>query len=147
MGIEVLLFAASAVTTVASINQQKKAARAAATGRAIQTANSEYNNRLARRRAAKEARIRRGRIAQMSENYGTAGSSGELGAQSALQSNLGARLGEQQANILAVKGVQGAYDRQASYMSKANQYQALGGLFGAAYDTFNSWQDRKAVAG
>lgn len=95
MGLEVSTLAAIATGTSAAVgivgniqsrNAQKK-------GKAEQMAMNKAQELEERRRQFREERIKRARILQMSENTGTAGSSGEAGAMSSLSTQLSANVG------------------------------------------------------
>lgn len=109
MGLALGLQVASTLAGVGSVvkanKEQKRASRAARTENEIRTANETFNNRLARRKALRESRIRRARIQQFAENAGVGTSSGTSGATSAISSNLGGVLSSQSANTTAVKGI------------------------------------------
>lgn len=141
MGIETLIAAASVATSAASSvmqrNQAKKVAQAQREGRDIQQASEERQNILARRRAAREARIRRARIAQASANQGTQGSSSEAGSQAALGANFGASAAAQSGQAAGAKAISKTNQAAADASFKQQQIGAYGELaqqgFGFAY--------------
>lgn len=88
-------------------------------GRAVSNATETNRNAVSRRAAAKEARLRRARIVNSSANSGTTGSSGEIGATSAINASFGAAVAQQQADILAAKGLTNINDNIANIQGDA----------------------------
>ena len=130
MGLETLLtLAVSAASAVSSSVQARKRARAERTANAIQGAGGEIENRLARRRAAREERLKRARLVNSGELAGASGSSGMAGASSALQSNFGAGVAGQRSQELASRGISAALQRSAdaqSRMASLDQWSQIG---------------------
>lgn len=129
-------------TTVAQRNAEKRRASAQREASAVSSANEDIKNRLARRRAAREERIRRSRLVAGAATSGTAGSSAALGASSALGANFGSSVAAQQSDILAARGITAANQRAAGAESsyfKAGAYGKLAGQGLGFVDTvFNS---------
>lgn len=128
MGVEVIALAVTAASAVNTTVQQRKAAAAQKESGAINTASGEAENIAARRRAAREARIRRGRLRAAAQSTGTSGSSGLAGAESALQSNLGAAIAGQRTQELAARGLTAASQRVADAKSNAAIFNAWAGV-------------------
>ncbi len=125
----ILSLAVGAANTFVQHRQAKKAAAARREGAAVQSASQKNKDRLARRRTAKEIRLKRARLAQSSENTGVSGSSGELGATSALTASAGTSIANQNASILASDGISRQNAAAASAQSKANRFNGLANLF------------------
>jgi hypothetical protein len=129
MGLEtILLLSVTAASAVGQRVAARKAARASRTANNIQTATGQRENLLARRKAAREERIRRARLLQSSENQGVAGSSGSLGALSSLSTNAGAAIAAQSGNAVAAAGISAALQRKADAQYSADKYRQLGQL-------------------
>lgn len=126
--ITVLSLAATAVSTVSQIRASKRAQDAREEQAAISGANEEIKNRLARRRQAKRERIRRAQILASAEGSNVAGSSGALGAVSALSSSTASSLATQQSNILAAQGLTRASQQEADAISSSKRAAAWGSL-------------------
>lgn len=126
--VELLSLAVSAGSAIARRNQARKAAAATNEANAVSTATGEINNRLARRRAAREERLRRARLKQSASNYGVSGSSGEFGALSALQANSQTNLANQNANEVAARGISAANQRAANAQTSIERISAFEGL-------------------
>jgi len=124
----ILQLAIGGATTISTIRSGKKIQKAQKESNAISTASETFRNRLARRQTAKITRLRRARIIASSAATGTAGSSGELGAISALGASAGGSLGQQQADILAAKGLTRTSQQAANAESSALRAQAFGRL-------------------
>lgn len=131
MGLEVIAAIGLGITAASTISQsraRRKAARAQREGNAVNTATGEINNAVARRRAAREARIRRQRLIARSSASGTSGSSGELGANSAINANLGSAIANQQTAEEAARGLSAANQKVAdanSSISRIQQFTSL----------------------
>lgn len=126
MGLEtiaLLSLATTAASTVAQSVQARKQARAQKEGQAVQTALGSVDNAIARRRAAREARIQRARLVANSAATGTVGSSGFAGANSALQANLGQTFANQNTAETAARGISAANQRAADAESRSKQIQ------------------------
>lgn len=115
MGIEALLsLSITAASGLAQRSAARRAARARRTSNEIQTATGEIGNVIARRRSARQERIRRARLINSSRASGTAVSSGAFGALSAISSNFGAARSLQSVQELAARGLSAASQREAS---------------------------------
>ncbi len=143
MGIETLLLASlavSAVGTIAKIGQENKRFAADKEARAIGSANEELRNRAARRKGVREERIRRGRIRQLSSNTGVAGSSGEIGAISALQASVGRNIAFQEQETKAAQGISTQNQKSANAQSAINRISAFENLFQTGLSTAGKFQ-------
>jgi len=128
MGIETILLASTisgAVGTIAQMGQARAAARAQKDAQNTQTNQELVNNRLAQRRAAREERVRRGRLIAASENTGTSGSSGELGALSALGTNTGAAISAQKGEASAAMSISKSNQQLADAQNKFDNIGAF----------------------
>lgn len=84
---------------------QRRQAEAQAEANNISTAQAQNQQAAERRRAAREERIRRAQIVQGSENAGVGGSSGALGAQGVVGTNLGDVIAQSRAGSAAATGI------------------------------------------
>lgn len=137
MGIEaILLTTITAASGLAQRSQQRRASRAATTQNRINTASGQIENTLARRRAAREERVRRARLKQSASNTGISESSGVFGAVSSLRTNADGAIAGQEGQRLAAAGISAALQRRADAESAINSirsFQQLGTtLVGAA---------------
>ena len=122
MGLEIIAFASLAIGAASTISRNKQArkqAKAEKEGRDIDLAQGEINNAQARRQAAREKRIRLARLKSSSENTGTGGSSGLLGAQSALGASFGGVLADQSTAQNSAEGLTAASQRAADARSRS----------------------------
>lgn len=131
--------AVAAGSAYMSYQQQREAARnqrrAAEEQRKI---NAQTQARQAqeaareRRQQIREERVRRARILQSSENLGVSGSSGEIGAVGALSTNLSSNIGDNIGALDTARTISGFSQRQADFVSAANQNLATANLWGQA---------------
>lgn len=128
MGVEILMLAVSAASAINTVRNQRTEASAQREAGKINTATGEAENIAARRRAAREARIRRGRLRAAAANSGTTGSSGELGASGALTSNLGGAVAAQRSGELSARGLSAANQRAADARSNTAIFNAYAGV-------------------
>lgn len=137
MGLEVGLILGAAVSAaglVAQTVQAKKAGRARKEAQQISGASEEIQNRLARRKAAREERIRRARIINSAEQSGGGGSSGVVGAISALGSNFNAAVAGQKSQELASRGISIQSQKFANAESKSERIDAFVKIGNAGID-------------
>lgn len=130
MGIEVVLAAVALTSTVASIDQQRKAAKAQGKARNEEKARNTAQQMAERRQQVREERIKRARVMQAAENTGTAGSSGELGAVSSIGTQLGANLGFNQSMIESGNRISGYAQQAADAQGKASMFNAVASMSG-----------------
>ena len=88
------------------------------------------------RKKIREERLRRAKIVQQSINTGVSGSSGELGAVSALGTNVGDVVGASRGASVAADRVSALNQKAADHTFKANQIGHTVGLFNAGIGTF-----------
>lgn len=115
-------------STAVGISQQNKAARARKEGQRIQGNTEQVQSRLARRRAARQERQRRSALIASSVATGTGGSSGQLGAESAIGSNFGQAVAQQGAQTRGALGISAALQTAANAENRAASAQAFGNL-------------------
>ena len=124
-----LSLAVSAATTVTQMKQAGRAADAQREQNNIQGANQEIQNRVNRRNKIKEARIMRARMEAASQSSNTGGSSGELGASSALSSSLAGSFAAQRTQESAARGITRQSGVIADAQYKSNAAAAWGNVF------------------
>ena len=142
MGIELIIGGLSALVSVIGGIAQANAVSAAAAqekeARNVQTAQQKTAGIESRRQRIREERIRRAQILAVSENQGTASSSGAVGAVGALSTNLaglvGSSLGESKANEAVSSRLQSAAD----FTSQANSIGAWTNTINAGLGGFQS---------
>lgn len=137
--IEVIGLALSAATTLSANAAQNKAAKAQEEAGKIRTAGQSIQDRAARRRAAREARIRKAMVLQSSISSGGQGSSGQFGASSAIQSNLGASFASQKSGQLAAEGITKQNQIAANQQTKINNLQGFSKLLGSSLNLYQEW--------
>ena len=135
MAIALLGLAVSAVSTIKQVGAERKRVAAETEARDIGSANEELRNRAARRKGVREERIRRGRLQQISVNTGVAGSSGEIGATSALQASVGRNIAFQEQETRAAQGISRQNQRSADAQSSINRTRAFEDLFQTGLET------------
>ena len=138
--IPLLSLAVTAATTIAQQSQARKAARAQREANAISSAGQQIEDRMARRRALREARVRRAIIQNSAAQNGAQGSSGESGALSALGSNLGASFANQTTQANVSQGISAANQKSADAQNAFDQIGAFGKL---AQQGIGLWSDYK----
>lgn len=131
MGVETALMVAAYTvvgTTVASIDQNRKAAkrqqRAAEMTRNVQAGE----DRIARTMSAREKAVREARVLQMAENSGTTGSSQSSGFLGSMQTLYAQQVGLQLGGQRSTAEIGSMEQSAANAMSKANTYKAIGNL-------------------
>lgn len=117
----------SAIVGVIGVAKQisagKKMQKAQKEANAVASASGEITDRAARRRAAREERLRRARLLSTSRASGAGGSSGELGALGALTTNFDSAVADQSSQRLAAQGISAANQR---YSDAQSQYESAG---------------------
>lgn len=136
--ISTIVAAASLTLTAASIKQQGKAAKAQKKIQNEEKARNTAQQMAERRQQVREERIKRARVMQASENTGTAGSSGELGAVSSIGTQLGANLGFNQSMIESGNRISGYTQQAADAQGKASMFNAVGSMAGNVGSIFGS---------
>lgn len=142
MGIEVAIGAAiaavSVVSGVAQLSAAKQANKQRKEANAISTASSQNEAAASRRKAVRESRIRRAMIMQQSENTGTAESSGSLGAQAVVGTNLASNNAQAAGQTKAITGINAANQRAADYDYRGTRVGAFGSMFSSALGAFQT---------
>ena len=114
--------------TVASISQSRKARRAQQEQADVQRATNQISGRESRRRAAREARIKRAVVAQQAEAQGIGGSSAELGAESALAAGVSNQSAQQAFQTRAAEGLAQTQQKIADANARIQTTSAIGNL-------------------
>lgn len=142
--IELVSLAIRAASTVAQVAQARKAERAQREARAVSSAGQEIQDRAARRRAIREARVRQAIIEQSAVSSNATGSSGEIGATSALQANLGSSIANQESQRLTAEGITAANDRAAQAESR---FEQIGAFNKVVQKGLSLWDEAKKPLG
>lgn len=133
-----LSLAVGVVNTANASANAKKSAAAQRESNNIAIAQGQIEARENRRQLLREERLRRARLMQGAQNTGTAGSSGETGALSAIGTNvagiLSAQAGQEKANV----GINKWNQRASDYDMKAREAIAWGDVFQSGIKTFGS---------
>jgi type II secretory pathway pseudopilin PulG len=145
MGIEVAIgaiaAAASVVTGVMSYSQAAKAARERKEANNVANAQQQNDAAASRRKAAREARVRRAMIMQQSENAGLGiGGSGTQGAIGVVNTNLGSNNSQSLGQSLSAKTINRHNQRAADYDFKAAAWGSFGNIFNSALTSFSQPQ-------
>lgn len=142
MGIEVAIgaaiAAASVATGVAQYSSAKKATRERREANAISSAQQQNEAAASRRKAVREARIRRAMVLQSSETTGVAESSGALGAQGVIGTNLGSQNAQAMGQTRAIQGINARQQRAADYEFRGAQIGAFGDIFTSGLGAFQT---------
>jgi hypothetical protein len=147
MGVELVIgavaAAASVVTGVASMGAAKDAKKERDEANKIANAQAQVDNANARRKAAREARVRRAQIIQQSENagLGTQGS-GTVGATGVVNTNLGSNIATASGQTNSINAINKRNQAASDYDFKAGQYQAFGNIFNSALGAFSTKQQK-----
>lgn len=131
MGLETVALLSLATTAASTVMQQRQARKEASAqreGRAVEGALGEINNMKARRQAARERRIRVARLTSSANASGVQGSSGQIGAQSALGASFGGAMAGQQTSLMGAQGISAANQRAADARSRSNSIKLWTGL-------------------
>lgn len=147
MGIELVLgavaAAASVVTGVMQLNEAKKASKARKEANNIQNAQQKNDAADQRRKAIREARVRRAMIVQQSENAGLGiQGSGTQGAVGVVGTNLGSNIAQASGQTLAIEGINRNNQKAADHDFKAQQWGAFGNIFATALGSFQTAQPK-----
>lgn len=107
-----------------------------------QKAMNEQKAAEERRQQIREDRVRRAKIMQASENTGTAGSSGEVGAMNSLTTQLNTNIGSNQGSLMHMENINGYNQMAADWNQKSQEAlykaQESNALFGASMSIFNA---------
>lgn len=127
MGADPISITIAAAAAASSYVEQRQAAKDAANAqkKAARTAQNERMNREfeTKRQQIRQERVRRAQIEQQSQNTGVAASSGQIGAESAVNTQVGANISAIQSESLASNAV-------GYYNQKAADYQYRGQVAG-----------------
>lgn len=155
MGIETALIisavaaVAAAGATVAGAQAQSRAEKKASGERnrarleqkeaqEVQTAAEKSKQISEQRRAIRESRVRLARIAQSSQNSGVYGSSGQVGAEGIVNTNLGDAVATSRGIGTAVQGINAANQRAADHLSNANNAISQGNIQANMWNAFSN---------
>jgi hypothetical protein len=142
VGLEVAIGAAiaatSVVTGVMQYGQAKKADAARKEANEISSAQAKNDNAASRRKAIREARLRRAQIMQSAENTGVGNGSGEAGALGVIGTNLGSNVATASGQTKAITGINAANQKAANYEFKGAQAGAFGNIFSSALTGFQT---------
>lgn len=141
MGLELVGLAITAATTVAGVAQARKAQAAQKESNEISSAMGQIQDRAAKRKALRDARIRRAMITNSAVQSGAEGSSGELGAISALESNTGAAIGNLTGQQIATAGISRANQKAADAESAFDRIGMFGEAAQKGLNLWDSWTD------
>jgi hypothetical protein len=152
MGIELIIGAVSAavgvVAGVAQMSAAKKAAKERKEANNVATANQQNEATNSRRKAVREARVRRAMILQQSENAGLGtGGSGTQGAIGVVNTNLGSINSAAAGQTVAIQGINRRNQKAADYDFKAAQWGAFGDIFSGALNSFQAGMSKKPSGG
>lgn len=132
---------ATVLSTVGQMSAERKKAKAEMEGRAISIASQKIQDRAARRRLAREERVRRARILASGNYAGASGSSGLLGATSALRSNVDQSLATQSSQELGAIGISAANQRASNAISSSYRWKSFAELAGTATDIYDKYNE------
>lgn len=133
----VLGFGLNLLGAAKKASAERKQAKNERQGNLIRGNREQAADTQTRRRLQVERRIRRARIESSSAVGGVAGSSGELGAKSALGSSFNQAVGGLQANILATKALTRLNQSSASAVQSANNFNSFANVFNSGVDFLN----------
>ena len=123
-----------------SVKSQADASKARKEGQAIQSAAQLNEDVAARRRAAREERIRRAQVMQAAENTGAGGSSKEIGAISSISQQTAAGISRQSGQQATAQGL-GQVNQN---LADAQTTQAIGGamqqISGLIFSETGGWE-------
>jgi hypothetical protein len=148
MGIEVAIgaiaAAASVVTGVMSLNSAKAAGRERKEANKVATAQQQNENAEGRRKAVREARVRRAMIMQQSENAGLGvDGSGTQGAMGVVNTNIGSRVASAAGQTRSIETINAHNQRASDLDFKSGAYTAFGNIFSTALGSFQQKQPKQ----
>lgn len=122
-----ILAAISAVVGIVGVSKQisesKKMRAAQKEASAVSSAGGLISDRAAKRRSAREERVRRARLLSTSRQNGAGNSSGELGGLGALTTLFDTAIADQSSERLTAEGISAANQKYADHASK---YDSIG---------------------
>lgn len=147
MGIELVIgavaAAASVVTGVMQLKNAKKATAERREANNVQVAQQKNDSVETRRKAVREARVRRALILQQSENAGLGQSgSGTVGSMGVIGTNLSGNVAQASGQSLAIQGINRRNQKASDYDFKAAQWGAFGNIFSSALGAFQTSQPK-----
>lgn len=154
MGVDPISVTIAAAAAAASYQQQRMAAKDAASAqkKAARTAqNARMNKEFeTRRQQIRQERVRRAQIEQQSENSGVSMSSGQIGSESAINTQVGANISAIQGESQAANAI-GRFNQQtadANYRGQvASQIGSLGMSAASLYSNYSAGAAKAAAAG
>ncbi len=142
MGLELILGAASlavgVISSVSAASDRAKSAEASKTSNNITIAQGKVEALEARRSRIREERVRRAQIEQGSQNAGSSGSSGASGAVSALGTNFGTLISQQEGATKANIGINKWNQIATDFENRARATTAWGELFQSGFKTIGT---------
>lgn len=125
----VAFVAGTAITIDANKASQRASKRAAET----KTASQKNADAAALRQQAREARRERAKIVQISENLGTSGSSGEIGATGSISGQVASSFANVSSQQMAAAGITAEQNKAADANLKAGYGQVLSSVGSQAF--------------
>lgn len=132
--------AATTVGTLATMQQQKKAASAERRARSAQLAMEEARARRERREAIRQSRITQANILQAGETAGASESSSVSAGAGAIGSQLGYNLGFQDQQVSLQRQQSSALQQAADHRSRAATISSVSSVFGQAFSDAGGWK-------
>lgn len=124
---------AGTISSISSAKKARKATKRAAAetreARAITEASQLNVNRISRRRAIREERVRRAKIIQAGAAGGVLGSSGVISAPGIIGTNVAAAIAAQTSGTKAAQGISARLQTAADFTGQAAAATAQGQLF------------------
>lgn len=135
-GLEIAAYAALAVSTVSAVKQVQGQQEAAREGKKTQREQEAMNAARAaqeRRQQIREERVRRARILQSSENTGVTESSGQIGAEGGLATQLSGNVGFNRGQIRSAGMISDFQQNAQDAMDRAAMWGQVGQLSGSIF--------------
>lgn len=132
--VPIAMMAISAIGTGVSIAQQSKAAEAQKEAAQQENNLASLENRKARIKAVREARIARAQTIAQGEASGALGSSGVAGGTSSIQSQLGSNIGFANQREAFSQNIAGLQNKAISAQNKANTFGTIGQFAGTVFN-------------
>lgn len=128
------------VGAAAQMSATKKMAAAQREAGAVSTASGDIRDRAARRRAAREERLRRARLIASSRASGAGNSSGEIGGLASLSTGFESSVASQTEDRLANEGISAANQRYADARFKYDSAALWSNLISGSIDQIQAMQ-------
>jgi len=132
--IPIAMMAISAIAAGASIRQQSKAAEAQKEAAQQENNLASLENRKARIKAVREARMARAQTIAQGEASGALGSSGIAGGTSSIQSQLGSNIGFANQREAFSQNITGLQNKAITASNRANTFGAISKITGTAFN-------------